>query len=352
LKHFDYLVVGHGLAGCLLAWFLEKENKKVLVIDGNDPSSSSRIAAGIIHPVTGRRIVKSWMADQLIPFAVDTYSKIGEQFKSLFFHPASILEIYPSIKHRNDWLIRSAEQGMAGYLGEEIQPGSIPGIRLPLGGIIVKQGGYLLTDELLKCHRQHLNNHDCFYEGHFRYEDLIIENESVRWKDVRATGIIFCEGAAALKNQFFPHLPFVPSKGEILTMEAPLLAQQYILNRSIYVLPVGNHIFRVGATHEWNRLDNVPTGDAREKIIRLLHEMIDVPFCITDHKAAIRPTVSDRRPFLGVNPDNKNIFIFNGLGTKGVMLGPWFANQMAGFLLNKNQPDKEVNISRFSGSLL
>ena len=43
----------------------------------------------------------------------------------------------------------------------------------------------------------------------------------------------------------------------------------------------------------------------------------------------------------------KNIYILNGLGTRGVMIGPYIANQLFNFIENEVPLEKEVDINRF-----
>ncbi|MEL7021711.1 MAG: hypothetical protein AAGK47_08885, partial [Bacteroidota bacterium] len=61
-----------------------------------------------------------------------------------------------------------------------------------------------------------------------------------------------------------------------------------------------------------------------------------------------RPTVKDRRPFLGKHPDFSRLAIFNGLGTKGASLGPYFAQQMTNHLLQQTALEPDVDITRFA----
>ena len=61
----DYLIVGMGLAGSALAYFLSKNGKKIALIDNNIDQTSSKIAAGLYNPITGRKMVKTWMAPKM-----------------------------------------------------------------------------------------------------------------------------------------------------------------------------------------------------------------------------------------------------------------------------------------------
>jgi glycine/D-amino acid oxidase-like deaminating enzyme len=91
----DYLIIGQGLCGTFLSWNLLKEGRRVIVIDESRPFSSTKVASGVINPITGRRMVKTWMIDELLPFAKRAYEQLGaetgvqlaKQADTLLFHP-------------------------------------------------------------------------------------------------------------------------------------------------------------------------------------------------------------------------------------------------------------------------
>lgn len=346
-RQVDFIIAGQGVAGSLLAWFLLKAKKSFTVVDVLNPHASSRVAAGIIHPVTGRRIVKTWRADELIPFAESTYKEMEEFFKLKLLHPVPIFEIFSSQKHRNDWLSRSADPGIRNYLGDEKKlPDGFP-VHAPLGGIEIRKSSWLDLNLMLRAMRNLLKENNMLAEENFSYQDLAFRNGKAEWKNISADKIIFCEGYRAIENPLFNYLPFLPSKGETITIYCPSLPDRYILNRAIHILPMGNQLFKVGSTNTWDDLSEHPTKEGKEKLAELLNRMLTCGFEITGHQSAIRPTVKDRRPFLGLHPGNSAAGIFNGLGTKGVLLAPWCARHFTEFVKGSNNLDREVNIERF-----
>ena len=80
----DYLIVGQGLAGTTLAFHLLKSNKKIFILDDCDSTSSSRVAAGLFNPITGKRNVKTWKADILFPYMKNFYREL-EDFLGIKF---------------------------------------------------------------------------------------------------------------------------------------------------------------------------------------------------------------------------------------------------------------------------
>ena len=74
--------------------------------------------------------------------------------------------------------------------------------------------------------------------------------------------------------------------------------------------------------------------------------MINCKYEVLEHFAGVRPTVKDRRPLVGLHPNHPNMYILNGLGTRGVMLGPFLAHQLFNYIENNIPLDEEINIDR------
>jgi len=342
---YDFIIVGQGIAGSMLSWFLAKEGKSFLIIDNHNPSSSSNVAAGIIHAVTGRRIVKSWMADALIPFAKNTYSELEIFFGEKFFHDIHVLELLSTAKEFNDWQMRSEADGMNEYIHTAGRKDLYNDSLKPFfAKIEIKQSGWVDMSKLIKAFRNHWLDKKVLLNEAFDKDELILKEGKVIYKECEADKIIFCEGYLAQQNPLWKALPFIPTKGEILTIESSELNLEHILVKSIFILPLGNNLFKVGSTYEWTDLNENPTQAAKDKILKQLDEILNVPYKVIDHKAGIRPSVKDRRPFLGLHKDFPQAGIFNGLGTKGVLLAPFFANHFVNHLCHGKELLKEVNI--------
>lgn len=129
-------------------------------------------------------------------------------------------------------------------------------------------------------------------------------------------------------------------------IKAPDLKLDVIINASIFIIPIGNDFYKVGATYDWNDKTNDTTEEAKTELLDKLNEVINCEYEVVDHFAGVRPTVKDRRPLVGTHPDYTNLYILNGLGTRGVMLGPFLAKQLYDFIENKIPLDREIDINR------
>lgn len=349
-KKVDYIIVGQGLAGSILALTLLKQGKSVVVIDNAKQNTASKIAAGLYNPVVFKRLVKSWLADYLLPYMDSFYPEMEKLLGEKFYFSKRILKPFAEEQEKTLWL-KKTEEGIGKYLNEIIYTEDLNGIVYnPLGISEVMHAGNLDAMIFLNSCKEYLKKENCFIEEHFDYNQILLNENSINYKDTSATKIIFCEGYKTIENPFFNWLPFKLTKGETIIIklsEGHNIPFEIVINKAVFILPLGNNAYKVGATYEWEDLSEKITEKGRLDLVEKLQKVLKVPFEIIHQQAGIRPTVNDRRPLIGLHPEHPQLAVFNGMGTKGVMLAPFFANQFANFLENATPLDKEVNISRF-----
>jgi len=334
------------LAGSFLAWYLLQAGQKVLIVDDSSLHSSSRVAAGLFNPVTGRRIVKSWMADDLFPFAKDIYQSLEKEFKGKFYFEIPLLKMFNSDEERELTIKKMKEDGSDIYISKIYDSINIPGIKkFEYGGVEFHHTGYVDTKILLNEFRNFFIKNKIFASERIDYSAIKVDEEGITWNGIVAKKIIFAEGIQLQPNPFF-QLPFVPAKGELLLVKSKLRLKM-IVNRNGYIVPLGDNLFKVGSTFNWDDLTPNPTAEGRKALENIWKSLTDEPFEIIEHTAGVRPAIKDRRPVIGLHPNNLELGIFNGLGAKGVTLAPFFAKHFTGHLINGSSLIKEVNIDRF-----
>lgn len=334
-RKVDYLIAGQGLAGSLLAWFLIKAGKSVLVVDPDNPETPSRIASGLMHPITGRRIVKTWMADTFLPFARKTYTDIENKCASRFFEDFPVLELFHDAGQRNDWMGRSADAGFSQYISDPCESDQLPpGIRSSQGGIWCINGGWVDPVRFLDSMRRHLQHNDAFCTDKVHLQSVEPHRDGVFWKDITASAMIDCTGSSAIGNPMLSKLPFNPCKGEMLWIRAEGLPKDKVIHSTVKLIPLGGFDYMVGATYDFKKIDTLPTHEGRNEMEAALRKIIEVPFTVIQHRAAVRPSTRDRRPILCRHPQKEWLYVFNGLGSKGYMMGPFLASQFSRHLLH------------------
>lgn len=343
----DLLIIGQGLAGSLLAWTAKKRGLSVLVIDRFRKNSSSRVAGGVFNPITGRRFVKTWMADDLFPFAEETYREIELETNRLFYHQKPIFRTFSSLEQRMEFLNKIEDEDPAPFTPYLFEKGELPqGIIHPLGGLVIPGGGWLNTEKFLRSIHDKLISDQQLFVSDFNPEQVKINSDHILWMGFKSKKLILAEGWYNQPTTWFSHLPFVPTKGEVLTLDVPGLELDGIVSKNGFILPLENGLFRVGATYNWDDLSFNPTPAGREELIEKVKSLISIPFEVVEHDAGVRPTVQDRRPFIGWHEELPQVGIFNGFGTKGVSLIPWFANHFIEHITEGKKLLAEVDVVR------
>lgn len=345
MQAVDYIVVGQGLAGSAVAVQLLQRKKRIVVIDQPAGNSSSRIAAGLFNPITGKKMTKTWLADALFPYLHEYYPAVEARTARKFFFPMPLYRPFLSIEEQNEWMARSAEPGYGPYIDTIHQRPAIPGIHDPWGGLMLRQCGYLDTTAYIEAVRGWITDAGTLLEETFDPTRLQVSPAGVQYGAYTARGIIFCQGVAAARG--FEWLPVKPLKGETIRIKTDF-QHNAIINRGVYLVPgAGPGERRVGATYDFHDSTPTTTPAARETLDQKLKELVVFPYDITGQEWGFRPTVPDRRPLVGVHPELPSMAVFTGLGTKGVSLSPYFSEVLIRRLENHTPLNKEIDIERY-----
>lgn len=331
-----------------MAYFLQKAGQQVHVLDNDYPRSASKHSAGILNPITGRRYVKSWRIEELLPFAHATYRDMEAEFGINVLHPMPMIRTLYDQRDRNNWMLRITDPTYAVYMDGKADLGTYEGRLHPdfsYGQTL--QTARLDIPALLTHFRNYWQERGELTIKQLDINELQLHTEGVTYGDLQAKKVIFCEGNWAKQNPFFNYLPFRGSKGEVLEVKIPEVNFDRILKRRLFIVPLQNGNYWIGTTnHNWYDHD-LPTAEGKAEIIEKLKVFLRPDFEILSHHSAIKPTVKDRRPFLGRHPVHPQLGIFNGLGTKGASLGPFWAAHFVTHLEAGGTLDPTVNIQRF-----
>jgi glycine/D-amino acid oxidase-like deaminating enzyme len=345
----EFLIIGQGISGTFLSYYLQKENRSFLVIDKQEPGSASSVAAGIINPVTGRRIVDTWKIDEILPFAWDAYQQLGAELQleaitqknliDFFSTPQMMLAFEERLKQDNHYLKKGSGDHFLPFFNYDFKFGEIEPV-------------YMVNlQQILPSWRKKLQDTNLYINDRFEISELKMDTH-ILYKDIRAEKIIFCDGINSFyQNPLFNLLPFAPNKGEVLLVEIPGLPKKNIYKKGMTLAPLENDLFWIGSSYEWSFTDVNPSESFYKKTNELLKHWLKIPYTIMEHKSSIRPATLERRPFVGFHPKYKNAGILNGMGTKGCSLAPYFASQLTQHILNGAVLNPEADINRFNGIL-
>ena len=347
MKHVDYIIVGCGLASVSFCEQLRAANKSFLVFDDSSQKSSI-VAAGLYNPVILKRFSEVWKAKEQLKLALPLYAKIESDLNIKIDHKLRILRRFTSIQEQNKWFTASDKPSLEDFLSTQIVKNTNSEIDASFGFGEVLHAGRLDTETLITNYRVFLKQNACLLELTFNHDKIQFEADTIRYENWKASHVVFAEGFGVKKNPFFNHIPLTGSKGEILTIKAPDLKIDYAIKSSVFVIPLGDDLYNVGSTYDNEDKSNVPTEKAKGELISKLKMFITCNFEVVKHVAGVRPTVKDRRPLIGRHSDHQNLYVLNGLGTRGVMIAPYVANELFQFIENDEALNPEINTNRFN----
>lgn len=345
----DIILVGLGLAGAALAWRLIKAGKSILVIDNENSSSASKVAAGLINPVTGKRLVKEKKADKYLVETQLFYGEVGRFFDEKFHFESPMHRLFDSEDIKLAWKKRHIDFDYEAYIGDDFEPSLDVS---PYSGFVQLQTGYLDTTKYLEAIKGYLIENDSYRVAQINYSDIELDG-GISWKNIHADKVVFCEGARVKENPWFGYLPMQPSLGEILTLNTTNQLPDYIINAGNWILPITSQTFKLGATYRWPEkgrpYQEVTSEQGKEQLLdslkRIMPGMTDVT--LVNHVAGIRPNTVDKRPVIGFHPEHHYMAVFNGFGSKGSMMIPYYSKHFIDVLLYEADIEPDIDIDRF-----
>jgi glycine oxidase len=350
-KSIKFLIVGQGLAGSLLGWRLLQQGYSVLIVDPCLEQTASRTAAGLINPITGKRLVKTQFMEKYLPAAMNLYAELGAFFAKEFWHEMKQVRLFQSQDDVKQWKKRQADADYQPYLGDQFSADSKEYLQEEsIGGFEQKHCGYLDTDLLLDSLRDYFQAKGCFSNNYLNVDDLTIGELGIQWNEHTAERIIFCDGFQLKNNHWFSWLPLQPAQGEIFTLMTNNQLPEEIVQFGKCLLPQKNGQFRLGSTWQWKPIDEQPTDQSVTELFEALEKQLP-QFSVAqvvEKRVGVRPGTRDKMPFIGNHPNSPNVSVFNGFGSKGTLMIPWYSERFCDFLIKGERLPGFVDINRYA----
>ena len=338
----DVLIVGFGLAGWALAEELKRQGISFIAFDPLK-NSSSKIATGIYNPVVLKRFTAVSHAQELMALSIPFYANTAN---GKFQHPMSIYRVFAKDAEQNNWMEALDRLAVSPYMAKDIHI-DFNNISAPHGFGEVQHTGRIDTNGLLRYASSKLARINSFVQEQFDYDALKITNEGVVYKQWSARHIVFAEGVGVKYNPWFASLPIVPNKGEWLEVSCMGLQLSHMIKGSVFIVPLGNDRYRIGATYARTFESLAPTAENKAWLMNQFKKYTSLPFEVLFHGAGLRPTVPDRRPIVGRHPKFPSLSCINGLGSRGVLWAPFLASLLVKHLYASALIPDELQIRRF-----
>lgn len=344
----DYIVVGFGLAGLSFSEQL-RENKNSFVVISEEEKSSSIVAGGMYNPVILKRFTSPWNAVSQLEYAIPFYQKIEHRLNTQVNNPFPVLRVFNAIEEQNNWLIASDKPNLAPFLSIDFKKNTNESILADNDFGVVEKAGRIQVAKLLNAYKSELLKNDSYQNVPFDFDALSILDDCISYKGLKAKKIVFCEGYGMKSNPYFDYLPLNGTKGEVLIIKAEQLKLDSIVKSGVFLIPLEDaDCYLVGATYHWTDKSWEATEEAKLELVTKLDTLLNCDYQIIDQLAGIRPTVKDRRPLVGRHPEHENMYVLNGLGTRGVMVAPMVSHELFDYIENNTDLDSEIDITRFS----
>ncbi|NRB82581.1 MAG: FAD-binding oxidoreductase [Winogradskyella sp.] len=347
MKAVDFIVVGCGLASISFCEQLRQNNHSFIVFDDTS-QKSSLVAAGLYNPVILKRFSEVWKAKEQLEIAQALYKRIEDHLNIKIDHELQLLRRFTSVEEQNMWFDASDKPKLEPYLSLTLLKNSNAHIDAPFGFGEVLKAGRLDTETLIDEYKSFLRAKGCLIDTTFSYNLLQLDESMVNYENLSTKNVVFAEGFGIKQNPYFKSLPLNGTKGEVLTIRSKALKLTQAIKSSVFVIPLGNDLYTVGSTYNWRDKSNRPTQTGEEELTTKLKSFVKCDFEVIEHLAGIRPTVKDRRPLVGRHPEFSNLYVLNGLGTRGVMIAPYVAQELYNYIQHNKPLDPEIDINRFT----
>jgi glycine oxidase len=336
----DLIIIGHGLAGSVLAEKAIARGLSVRVFDVPKEGQASRVAAGVVNPIVLRRLIPSWRASALLPIAETYYLNASS---TVLWHHTDLAKLFANEAAAAQWDRAQNDPDASPFLVRktcaDVEASPIP---TPFGYGCVEHCAWLDVNGWLEMRGAALRERECLIEHEVQAGDLSSSADHVDVLGERARWVVLCEGpfTNAVRG-------LVPVAGDVLTVRIRDLRLTSMVHGGVFLLPMGDDLFRVGSTFAWNKPFSGPRISAREHLLETLKAMQPLPVEVVEHRWGVRPAARDRRPILGPLQEGGRIAALNGLGARGVLLAPWCADHLLDHLFNGWALDPEVNARRW-----
>lgn len=345
IKKVDYIVVGIGIAGICFCEHLLKNKKSFIAFD-NGVKGATANSGGILNPTMLRWFNVAWKASEFYPFAIPFYKELAKRLQNKFFAYQSIYKIFKDAKELNNWTIATDKERTKPFLSADLLQNTNNCVKAPLGFGEVKGIIQIDVPELLSVFSKFLEEENKLAEEQFQHDLLVVEDTRVMYKNVEAKSVVFCDGIQALSNPFFPKEKLIGNKGEYLIIKAPDLKVDVFLKGPMFIIPLGNDMYKVGATFIRGDLSLNRTAYSEKEILRHLKAMISCNFEVVGATSGIRPTTPDRRPVVGRISAHPSIAFINGLGSRGFMMAPLLGETLYNHLEMDTPIPSDIDINR------
>ena len=340
----EFLIVGQGLAGTTLAWTLLQRGRTFLIVDREDPITSSKIAGGLVTPITGMRLTLNWRYEELQNEAVRFYRHKERVLGRRLYFPRPHLRLLRNEREAEIWERRQTEPELQKFI---VKSTGVDANRIaaPFGGFQQRRAGFLDSAAFIEASRAHFQSLGAYEIGEVNEEDLDLGKTDVGWRGRRFSNVVLCQGWEVAKSRGFSWLPVDHTQGAVLSVRAETGETRRILNQGCWLMNRAGGQVLAGSTYE-TKFDQPHVADpnAVERLIGRLNAMVKGGIEVLGSQTAVRPGIKKNKGAIGRHPVHERLVLMNGLGSKGVLRAPFLARRLVDHLLDGSALEPEIDV--------
>jgi glycine oxidase len=339
------LIVGGGLAGTAVAWQCRARGVPFLLVDPAEADTTSKVAAGLVTPITGQRLKVSWRLEELLPEARTFYERMEQQVGGTFYHPSPMVRLFSNARELKFWGLRKEEPDIQRWADTTSPEARVDAsvFHNELGGFGQPDAAWLDTVAYLAASKDFFAAKGCWVTGAFKDDEMEVSKDEVTWQGNSYAAVVLCRGAEERHaSRFFPWLQWDCARGVIADVRADY-CEHRMVQRGGWMQPRGDGaMFRAGSTYEFDFTRSLE--ESTEELRGKLQVLLKAPFEILSSQTGIRPIVKRQQLIVGRHPVHERVLILNGLGSKGVLRAPFFSRMLMEHFLDGKPIEAEVDV--------
>ncbi|SDZ63740.1 D-amino-acid dehydrogenase [Evansella caseinilytica] len=352
-----YIVIGAGILGASTAYQLAKAGADVVLVDRRDSGQATEAAAGIVCPWLSQRRNKAWYrlaknGAEYYPTLVRELELLGEE--NTGYARVGAIRLHTDEKKLEDIEARAIKRqeeapeiGRITRLSSSETTALFPPLASRYRSVYISGGarvdGRAIRDALI---RGATKLGAVFLPGNAALVSRQNRVIGIKTNDtfIEADHIIITAGVwiKELLQPLGVNISVSPQKGQIVHLLLPDSNTSHwpvvMPPNNQYLLASEDGRIIIGTTHEDEAgFDGrVTAGGVHE----ILSKALDVApglstGTLLETRAGFRPVTPGFLPVIGQLPQNKNVFLANGLGASGLTAGPYLGAELAKLALGK-----------------
>ncbi|MDR9416086.1 MAG: FAD-dependent oxidoreductase [Gracilimonas sp.] len=359
-NHFDFVVLGAGLAGLAVAKTFFDAGASICLVDIKDVASgASGTPLGLINPATGRWGKMVWEAEKCLNSVAEDLQNIAAFSSRNFYKKTGILRPAQDKKMakrmRQNVDDENWPAGWCTWLDKSEVHQMNPNLHCVEGAMWMPEGLTVEVPTYLREKSKLLAENGTLLKTGLGYEITESGNNFtlsfIDDTEIHADSLVFTSGYETSESNYWKYLPLHPVKGQVATFESPETENfTYSLSALGYIASISKERFVAGSTYEHHYDHLHPDQDGLKYLKKRLGNVYPSLFEnaeLVSQWAGVRASTPNKKPVVGSHPEKKNVHILTGLGSKGLIYSVYLSQLLWKTVTRQEPLPHMLSVGRF-----